>query len=220
MQLQPVSIYENHMVFRPSRRAVLLTTVWVVGVGTSVAIAFAAVATVARGVEPSNAARLSTRAIDHELGAPQASSPSPSLPATQTSRPTTPATAATVAPVTTVPPLQPTTTAPPVRPVAPPAVAPTPPTSNGPSPTVSSRTTATASPGGTVWARCSAPDTIVFVAAVPSSGYQRVRDVENGQTVEQWFANGSKVSKIHAECADGAVHAEVDTEHEGRSGGD
>ena len=73
----------------------------------------------------------------------------------------------------------------------------------------------TTSQGGTVWTRCSSAEQIVYVAAVPKSGYQRTRDVESAGGVMQWFDNGSHLSKIAAECSDGTVHAEVEEENQG-----
>jgi hypothetical protein len=70
----------------------------------------------------------------------------------------------------------------------------------------------TTSQGGTVWSRCSGADTIVLVAAVPQSGYQRTRDIESPSGIEQWFEKDKHRSKIRAECSDGVVSAEVEEE--------
>ena len=70
----------------------------------------------------------------------------------------------------------------------------------------------TTSQGGTVYTSCSGPDTIVFVAAVPKSGYERTRDVEGSHGVEQTFQSSSHTSTISVECSDGRSHAEVEEE--------
>jgi len=196
-----------------SKRAVLLTGVWLVGVGASVAVAFAAVGAVARGVEPANIVRLSGRAIDRELRTPTSPPPPahaitpPSVPSS-TSTTTAPPTSNTVGTATSVP----TTGA-----VTPPTTAPERPTTR-PTTARASSATATPSPGGTVYTHCIGPNTIAFDSAIPNNAYFRVRDVENGSGVEQWFSNGKKVSKVHAECSGGVVHAEVENERD--NGGD
>ena len=70
----------------------------------------------------------------------------------------------------------------------------------------------TTSPGGTIWTRCSAPNSIVYIAAVPQSGYQRTVDIEAPTGIEQQFQNGSRRSTIQAACSNGAVRADVENE--------
>jgi hypothetical protein len=70
----------------------------------------------------------------------------------------------------------------------------------------------TTSQGGTVYSRCSGPDTIAYVAAVPRSGYQRTVDGESPTGIRQTFENAHHRSRIAAECSDGIVHAEVEEE--------
>jgi hypothetical protein len=127
--------------------------------------------------------------------------PQPSTSTLPWSAPTTPSTANSVppahAPDTTVPlrsrTFESTTTAPPV--------------SSGPA-------TATTSLGGTIWTRCSGPDAIVFIAAIPKSGYESIAGTQTSTAVQERFTNGNHVSTIQAECSDGVVHAEVEEEAE------
>jgi hypothetical protein len=84
-----------------------------------------------------------------------------------------------------------------------------------PSPTTTPHDTVTTSQGGTLWTRCSSADQIVYVAAVPQSGYRRTLDVESTGGVVQWFDNGTHLSKIAAQCSNGSVHAEVEEENAG-----
>ena len=63
-----------------------------------------------------------------------------------------------------------------------------------------------------MWTRCSGPDRIVYVAAVPKSEYERTRDVESAGGIEQWFESDNHRSKIKAECSGGVVRAEVEEE--------
>jgi hypothetical protein len=72
--------------------------------------------------------------------------------------------------------------------------------------------TATTSQGGTIWTRCSGPDSIVYIAALPRSGYQRTLDLESSSGITQQFENGTSISKIQAACSNGVVHAEVEQE--------
>jgi len=72
--------------------------------------------------------------------------------------------------------------------------------------------TVTASRGGTLWSHCSGSEKIVFVAAVPMSGYQRTVDIENAGRIEQKFVNGKLSSVIEAECSYGVVHAHVEND--------
>jgi hypothetical protein len=64
-----------------------------------------------------------------------------------------------------------------------------------------------------LWTRCSSAEQIVYVAAVPQSGYERTRDIENPGGIVQWFHNDHHVSKVSAECSNGVVHAEVEEEN-------
>jgi hypothetical protein len=73
-------------------------------------------------------------------------------------------------------------------------------------------TTVTTSEGGTVWTRCSGANTIVYVAAVPKTGYQRIADIEDPSGIEQQFDNGTRRSAVQASCSDGVVHAQVEEE--------
>jgi hypothetical protein len=74
------------------------------------------------------------------------------------------------------------------------------------------RDTAVTSQGGTIWARCSGSGSIVYVAAIPKSGYQRTVDVEDSSGIHEQFDNGSRRSTIQAACSNGVVHAEVEEE--------
>ena len=75
--------------------------------------------------------------------------------------------------------------------------------------------TVTTSQGGTLWTRCSNQTTIVYVAAIPKSGYQRTVDVEDSAGISQQFENGNHRSNIQAACSSGRVRAEVDEESAG-----
>ena len=205
------------------RRSVLLAGVWVVGVVIAVSLAFAAVARVSSGVAPNDVARLSKTEINDELtGAttPHARATTSSSSATTTtaktgptrttSTSTTPSTRPLITPLTqgsvfTMPPPTATTVAP-STPVTTTTAAPPPP--------VSSHNTVTTSQGGTVYTRCSGPETIVYVAAVPRTGYQRTEDVEGPGGVRQTFINAHHRSSIEAECSNGVVHASVEEEDE------
>jgi len=70
----------------------------------------------------------------------------------------------------------------------------------------------TTSQGGTLFTRCSGPDTIVYVAAVPRTDYQRTVDVEDPTGIEQSFVNSHHRSKIEASCSNGTVHAHIEEE--------
>jgi hypothetical protein len=87
-------------------------------------------------------------------------------------------------------------------------------TTTSPPPAVS-HNTVIASRGGSLYTRCSGPDRIVFVAAVPESGYQRTVDDERSDGVRQTFENGNHRSTIEAECSNGTVHAHVEEESAG-----
>jgi hypothetical protein len=195
---------------REVRRGLLLAGFWVLGVTASVALAFAAVGRVASRVAPPGVARLSAGAVNRELGStipsvrppttrqPTSSAVPPSTSRGATTRPSSPS------PTVSVPPsVGPASSVAPPRP--PPTVAPS---------TTTPHNTVTTSQGGTLWTRCSSADQIVYVAAVPRSGYQRTFDVESSSGIAQWFDNGSHRSKIAAECSNGSVHAEVEEEAE------
>jgi cytoskeletal protein RodZ len=194
------------------RRALVMGGVWALGVVIAVAVAFAAVDRVASGVTPRDVARLSQRAIDEELRS------SPSGARTPTVTPSTSPSAST----TGVPPITVKTTTPTTSNSVPP---PTSPSTTGPTPATTTSTTTTStttevaqqntvttSQGGTLYTRCSGPDRIVFVAAVPKSGYQRTIDDESTGSVRQSFENTKHRSNIEAECSNGAVHAQVEEE--------
>ena len=61
-----------------------------------------------------------------------------------------------------------------------------------------------------MWTRCSGPDSIVYVAAIPKNGYRRSVDGEASTGIIQQFGNGSRRSKVQAACSNGVVHAEVE----------
>jgi hypothetical protein len=82
----------------------------------------------------------------------------------------------------------------------------------GTAPPVAPHNTVTTSQGGTLFTRCAGADRIVFVAAVPKSGYQRTVDDERSEGVRQSFENATHRSNIEAECSDGVVHAHVEEE--------
>jgi hypothetical protein len=199
---------------RPVRRGLLLAGVWVFGAAVAVAFAFAAVGRVASGVAAPNASSLSRGAIDNELTATTA------RPRTGGARPTSPQTSSTTAPKTPGP--SSTLSRPPASEVPTTSTALPPPTPTPvPAPTTTTVTSApssgdhntvTTSQGGAVWTRCSGPDTISYVAAVPKSGYQRTVDIEDSRGIEQEFENGSHRSKIDAACSNGVVHAQVEEE--------
>lgn len=188
------------------RRGLLLAGVWALGVVASVTLAFAAVGRVASGVAPHDGTRLSQTAIDDQLTS-RATLPS----ATSTSS-TTRSSSSTTSPTTV--------TTPTTRPTSPNVTSP-PPTSNTSPPTVTTVwaappnvpvNTVTTSQGGTLFTRCSGPDTIAYVAAVPRTGYQRTLDIEDPTGIEQVFANARDQSKIDASCSNGIVHAHVEEE--------
>ena len=81
-----------------------------------------------------------------------------------------------------------------------------------PPPTASPHNTVTTSQGGTIWTRCVSADRIAYVAALPKSEFERTRDDEGADGIEQWFESEHHRSKIKAECSDGIVHAEVEEE--------
>jgi hypothetical protein len=201
---------------REVRRGLLMTGLWVLGVTVSVALAFAAVGRVASRVAPPGVARLSASAVDRALSATVPSTPSPTLhkPTASSTPPSTRRASTTTRPA---PPSSPVTVAPPptllgpASSVAPPT---TPRTTEAPPPTTP-QNTATTSQGGTVWTRCSGADHIVYVAAVPRSGFERTHDVEGPGGIVQWFQSNNHVSKINAQCSNGVVHAEVEEEREG-----
>jgi hypothetical protein len=201
-------------------------------------VAFAAVGQVASGVALHDVAPLSQSEIDSALvvptpsptstGAPQSTTAAPastlspttdapSVPVATTAGPT-PTSAIGVFPTT---PATPETTPTHVS-VLPPLTAPsTPPTTRRPTTPTSEPTTTTSVPrtntvttsrGGTLFARCSAPTRIVYVAAVPKTGYDRTVDVEKPGEIRQVFVNQHHKSTITAECSHGVVHAEVEEE--------
>ncbi len=202
------------------RRGVLTFGLWVLGVGVAATFAFAAVGRVANGVAEPNVSSLSREAIDNELTANVANASGPTAPGTSprastvspttrhentsttlTSSPKTPSTSAR--PVTRSPT---TTNAGPVSPTMPtPTTAPA--TPNG-----GTLETVTTSQGGTLWTRCSGENVIVYVAAVPKSGFRRSVDQERDAGIEQKFENGTHSSDIRAECSNGVVHPEVEEE--------
>ena len=205
---------------REMRRGLVLACLWALGVTASVAVAFAAVGRVASRVAPSGAARLSTGAVERELSTPVTPPGTPRSNAGRTS--TNRSTSSTRPTHTTTTGSKPTTSAtvttPPTTSERPPASSPpvTTPTTKTPTPTPTTapHDTATTSQGGTVWTRCSGAQ-IVYVAAVPTSGYERTRDVEGPGQIEQWFQSNQHISRITAECSDGVVHAEVEEENLG-----
>jgi len=190
------------------RRRLLVVGVWLAGAGIAVAVSFAAVARVANGVTPSNVAALSPRAIEHALATPTTRpSPRVALPSTTVSLPPPGVTESTAPPPT---PPAPPTSIPPRTSVSAPAPAVTAPPS--PPATPKAHDTVTTSRGGTLWTSCSGATAIVYVAAVPKSGYQRTVDVEAPSGIEQQFSNGTHSSQIRASCSDGVVHTEVEEE--------
>jgi hypothetical protein len=182
------------------RRRLLLAGTWLLGTAVALTISFAAVARVANGVAPANVAALSRRAIDNELTtAPTTSSSTVQERSRRALQPST-----TTTPTTSIQPKvsAPTALNPPEQVTVP----------NAPSPTTTAITpaTVTTSHGGTIWTRCTGPNSIQFLAAVPTNGYQRTADVEASTGIEEQFTNGSRVSTINAECSNGVVHAEVE----------
>ena len=171
------------------RRGLLLAGIWLLGAGLAVTFSFAAVGRVASGVTPTDGAALSRRDIDSALiagaaGQPRGSSAAPTTTASSTLKP--PATTVPHSPSSVVAPTTPT--------VAPFVIS----------------DTVTTSQGGTVWTRCSGPNSIVYVAAIPKNGYRRSVDVEASTGIIQQFENGSSRSKVRAACSNGVVHAEVE----------
>jgi hypothetical protein len=188
----------------------LLAGTWALGATFALVISFIAVAHVASGVASSSVAAVSQNALDKQSTNVKRVSGASARP----HRTNTTAVGVTVRPPTVVAPPAPVTLPPPTS-NAPPtkSSAPLPPPATAAAPARAAAnvtTTATTSQGGTVWTRCTGPDTITFVAAVPRSGYQRTVDVESASAVEQQFTNGTHVSKVHAECSNGTVHAEVE----------
>ena len=210
------------------RRGLVLTCLWVLGVSASVGLAFAAVGRVANRVAPPAVAKLSSQGVDRALGStvPSSSPTTPRGPSSSTPSTTTtggsPTSTATTGPSGPSRPGGPTSTlgteppttngsSGPVTTVGPPS-----PTTTTPTPTTTAPTnTVTTSQGGTVWTRCSSNEQIVYIAAVPKSGYERTRDVENPSGIVQSFDDGSHRSTISAECSNGVVHAEIEEEREG-----
>jgi hypothetical protein len=193
---------------RSVRRRLLLAGIWLIGASIAVTFSFAAVGRVASGVSPSNGPALSSRAVDNALTSDttgRRGSRPPSVPTSSVPRSTAPATTTQLnAPAATASPswtMATPTTVPAPRPSPPPP----PPSSGG-------HETVTTSQGGTIWTRCSGPDSIVYVAAIPKSGYQRTVDVESATGIDQEFQNGSRRSKIQAACSNGVVRAEVEEE--------
>ena len=192
---------------RTVRRGFLLTGLWVLGVTASVAVAFTAVGSVASRVVPPGVGRLSAAAVDRALG-----TTGPSSQSTISGRPSSsgPPLSVRPSPSSTDRVAPPSTSVGPATSIAP-RPRPTPTTASA-SPTSVPHNTVTTSEGGTVWTRCSGPDRIVYVAAVPKSEYERTHDVESAGGIEQWFQSGNHLSKITAECSGGVVHAEVEEE--------
>ena len=197
------------------RRVLVMVGSWILGVIASVAVAFAAVGQVANRVAPTSGERLSSGAIERALGSPPSTGSGTTRTTTTSSAPSStdrgastttstspPGSIVTSAPTTTRP-ASPTTTSA----TTPPPTTPPPPTT-----TVAPRDTATTSQGGTIWTHCSGAEHIVFVAAVPKSGFERTHDVEQPGGIHEWFASDTHLSKIDAECSDGVVHAEVEEE--------
>jgi len=200
--------------------------VWVAGVVIAVSLAFAAVARVANGVAPNDVAHLSKTQVDNELTGGTTPSPrgstSPTSRATTTtakpgSTPTSTSTTSSTRSTWVWP--TPTTggtvlTAPPVTAWSHPSdpTAPTTATTVAEPPPVAPHNTVTTSQGGTIYTRCTGPETIAYVAAVPKTGYARTVDIESPTGVQQTFANGQHASNIQAECSNGVVHAEVEEE--------
>ena len=208
------------------RRGVLLVGVWGAGVVIAVSLAFAAVARVANGVAPNDVAHLSKTQVDNELTGgttppPRGSTSPTSRAATTTSNPgsTPTSTSTTSSTMSTSGWSTPTTrgtmlTAPPLTAWSPPSNPPVPTTATTAAkpPPVTPHNTVTTSQGGTIYTRCTGPETIAYVAAVPKTGYARTVDIESPAGVQQTFANGQHVSNIQAECSQGVVHAEVEEE--------
>ncbi len=210
---------------RRVRRGVLLAGIWVVGVVIAGTLAFAAVARVANGVAPNDVSHLTKTEIDNELTgrttAPTRKPTAPTSGATTTTSPAVTPTTTSTTPSTrwtagsTTPTTRGTTlTAPPLTAFSslPTPTTPTTATTLPPPPPVQLRNTVTPSQGGTVYTRCTGPETIAYVAAVPKTGYARTVDIEAPTGVRQTFANGQHQSTIQAECSNGVVHAEVEEE--------
>jgi hypothetical protein len=208
------------------RRGVLLVGVWVAGVVIAVSLAFAAVARVANGVAPNDVAHLSKTQVDNELTGgttppPRGSTSPTSRATTTTSSPgsTPTSTATTSSTMSTAGWSTPTThgttlTAPPLTAWSPTSrpTSPTTATTVAKPPPVTPHNTVTTSQGGTIYTRCTGPETIAYVAAVPKTGYARTVDIELPTGIEQTIANGQHASTIQAECSNGVVHAEVEEE--------
>lgn len=189
------------------RRGLALTAVWALGIVLAVTLAFAAVGRVASGVAPHDVARLSQTAIDKELS--------------ETTRPSAVSTSSSRAPsVSTAPQASTTATTPQTDNTVAPPITSSSPSSNAPPPTTVTTTvsagaphnTVTTAQGGTLFTRCTGPETIEFVAAVPRTGYERTVDKENSSGIEQSFVNIQHKSTIAAECSNGVVNAHVEEE--------
>jgi len=190
------------------------------GVVVAGTVAFAAVGRVASGVAPHDVARLSQRTIDDELTAGPTSTSrasarsTSSVPGSSSIATNTTQTWSTTRTTNRTVPTSDSSV------VSAPSVTSAPPTTWGATSTTSGSTppppaghnTVTTSQGGTVFTRCSGPDTIVYVAAVPRPGYQRTVDIESALAVRQTFENSSHRSMIEAECSNGSVHAQVEEE--------
>jgi hypothetical protein len=200
------------------RRGLILAGVWAVGAALALTLAFAAVGRVANGVAPRDVARLSSTEIDDELSGPTTT---PVTPTSGRQMPNPTATTATPATTTSSTSSTTSTTEAPGSSIVNPTTVSTPPTTTSatvhtvPStttPPVASHNTVTTAQGGTVFTRCSGPDKIVYVAAVPKSGYERTVDIENEDGIEQVFVNAHHRSQIEAQCSGGVVHAQVEEE--------
>jgi hypothetical protein len=208
------------------RRALLLAGVWTVGICASVALAFGAVAQVANGVAPNDVSQLSRTQIDDALahGRSGLSGVASSSRQSSSTRSTPPDAETSAAPTTTLHPTSvtagaTTTSTEPAPGSTSTTIAPFftgPPRSTAPPPTtattVPAATTLTTSQGGTLFTRCSGPTTIVYVAAVPKTGYERTVDVEKPDGIHETFVNAKHQSTIEAECSSGTVHAQVEEE--------
>ncbi len=204
----------------------MLGGIWAVGVVVAVAVAFAAVDRVASGVTSPDTGHLSRDAISDELRRPP-SRPAPrSSGAAKVAPSSSSSTSSTLGPRVTVVMPTPTTSImpPPTTPrttprTTPPTIAANPTPTSAPAVTTPStalavppHNTVTTSQGGTLITRCSGPETILFVAAVPKPGYQRTVDDEGSEGIEQSFVSANHQSNIEAQCSNGVVHAEVEEE--------
>jgi cytoskeletal protein RodZ len=216
LSTEPVPLGDNPRV----RRRLILAGVWALGVAVALTLAFAAVGRVANGVAPRDVARLSSTEIEREVAGPSGPAVTSS-----SARAGTATTATTATSVTTTSSTSTTTST--TRPSGSTIVNPTTvataatttsttahtvPTTTATSPSAEPHNTVTTAQGGTVFSRCSGPEKIVYVAAVPKSGYQRTVDVENQGGIQQVFVNAHHRSQIEAECSGGVVHAQVEEE--------